>query len=202
MLSPIQCAFVAGAVTTAFKTSKILWKNFVCTDSAYLPGQDTDTFHYYQLNMSTAADFTKPTLSTQLRLFVTSILINTHLTLVEGGLLVNQLCTEGGHLRPNQLRRLDLVRKLMVGVEVSGMLNDPNLCLQLVVMSYGILTPLVQHGVTSRPLAEVLLHCHAVLAELPEPVLVSSKKFATAALHHMIAAYTYRVGKVSKLYNY
>ena len=43
---------------------------------------------------------------------------------------------------------------------------------------------------------QVLLHCHAVLAEMPESLLVHKHFNTTASLHHMIAAIAYHVGKV------
>ena len=78
------------------------------------------------------------------------------------------------------------------------MINDPSLCLQGIVLCFGLVAPMVQHSIVARPLLEVLLYCHAVLVELPEHVLIGGGKDScgTASLHHVIAATAYYVGKV------
>ena len=101
-----------------------------------------------------------------------------------------------GPLLPQQQRRLDLARKLLVGVEVGGLLNDPQLCLQLVVRCYGILTPLMQHRVPSRAAVEMLIHCFTVLLELPGGLLNTKFPGVTVTIHHMVAAIAFYVGKV------
>ena len=78
------------------------------------------------------------------------------------------------------------------------MINDPSLCLQGIVLCFGLVAPMVQHSIVARLLLEVLLYCHAVLVELPEHVLIGGDKDScgTASLHHVIAATAYYVGKV------
>ncbi len=46
------------------------------------------------------------------------------------------------------------------------------------------------------PPPQVLLHCHAALAELPDSLLVYRQPNITASLHHMIASTAYHAGKV------
>lgn len=174
------------------KSSKILWDHFVFDSDSDGVNADSDKFVYYQLNKSIISS----SLSTHLRQFVSSILISVHLSLIQSGLLMNQVSTRG-LLLPNQLERIELVRKLLVALEVAGMVNDAHLCLQIVIKCYGLLAPLLQHGIGSwPPLFEVLLHCYTVLTELPDNVISTPHIPVTSAIHHMIAVISYNVGKV------
>ena len=89
-----------------------------------------------------------------LRHFVQSVFIHVQVELTEASLLVDRL-SEGGALRGTQLERLGLVRRMLAGLEVAGMLNDASLCLQAVVVCYGLLAPLIQHGIVTKPLVQV-----------------------------------------------
>lgn len=182
-----------GAKSVAVKSSKTLWNHFVSDDDAD-SNKTSEEVRRYQLKHS-AID---PTLSTHLYFFVDSILISMQLSFDQGHLLMDQLSSSSqASLLSLQLRRIQLVRKLLVGVEVAAILNSSHLCLQLVVKCYGLLAPLLQHCMSSRAVVEMLLHCHAVLMELPEPLLNSAKSgTVTASLHHMIAAMAFYVGKV------
>ena len=130
-----------------------------------------------------------------LRHFVQSVIIDVQLSMVEASLYSNQLCT-AGPLKHSQLLRFSLVCKLFSVIQVSGTINDSSLCLQAVVLCLGLLSPLIQHNVTSRPLMDALLYCHSVLTELPEHVLVSKDSSSTASLHHLIGSTALHVGKV------
>ncbi len=151
-----------------------------------------ENLHLYKLKQSAVS----PSLSTQLRLFLSSILISAHMSLSQASLRVDQVSLPGP-LLPNQRQRLELARRLLVGVEVAGLLNDAHLCLQVVVKCYGLVAPLVQLRMPSRLLVEILLYCFVVLVELPEPLLTGRSPIVTAALHHMIAALVYYVARVS-----
>lgn len=150
-----------------------------------------ESLHLFKLKQSAVS----PTLSTQLRLFLSSILISAHMSLSQASLRVDQL-SPPGPLLPNQRQRLELARRLLVGVEVAGLLNDAHLCLQVVVKCYGLVSPLIQLRVPSRLLVEMILYCFTVLVELPEPLLNTRSPVVTAALHHMVAVLAYYVGKV------
>ena len=80
--------------------------------------------------------------------------IHVQIELTAGSLLVDQLC-EGGALRRTQRERLGLVRRMLAGLEVAAMLNDASLCLQAVVICYGLLAPLIQHNIVTKPLVQV-----------------------------------------------
>lgn len=170
------------------KCSEILWKHFVIAED----GLGTSKLNRYRLKASTLT----PSMAPPLNLFVSSILISTQLSVAQDRLWVDQLCAEGPILACQQ-QRLELARRLLVGVEVAGLLNSPQLCLQLVVKCYGVLAPLVQHRVPSRALVEMLMCCHVVLLELPGGLLNTVLKGVTVTIHHMVAAIAFYVGKVS-----
>ncbi len=143
-----------------------------------------------------------------LRLLVQSILIQTQLALSQvKALTVLYTCTLNSStqgklypdilrttepLRDKQLSRLKLAERLMTALDVSAMLNDGPLCLQVAVMMYGVLAPLVQHTIQSRALVGLLLRCYAVIGEVPEALHKKS-----TSLHHMIAGIGYYLSKVS-----
>ena len=199
IIVPLQCAYKAGVGSIANKASAILWKYFIHPAAAPKDKDHTqqqeeeEQFQLHALN--------KPLLLTTptaiLRHFVESIIVHTQLSMSQGSLLSDKLCV-AGPLKPTQLHRLKLVSELFTTVQVAGTINDPNLCLQAVVLCFGLVAPMVQHSIVARPLLEVLLYCHAVLVELPEQVLVGCGKDSsgTASLHHLIAATAYYVGKV------
>lgn len=180
----------------ATRSSKVLWSHFVREDTRQTTTSSKSG--RYHLKLSTIC----PASATHLHLFITSILISTQLGFTQSHLKVDQLSTSHGQLLPSQLQRVELVRKLLVGIEVAGYLNNAQLCLQMVVKCYGLLAPLLQQRISSRAVVEVLLHCQAVLAELPEQLLTNKSSVVTAALHHMIGAIGYYVGKVCRCHNY
>ena len=57
--------------------------------------------------------------------------------------------------RPTQLRRIDLCNRLRQVLVVGGCIEEPSLCLQAVVMCYGLLAPLLQRDIATPPIAEV-----------------------------------------------
>ena len=54
-----------------------------------------------------------------------------------------------------QLRRLAVCKRLLVAIELSSGLEEAGLCLQAVVMCYGLLAPLIQNQLIAPPLAKV-----------------------------------------------
>lgn len=193
----MQCAYKAGVGSIANKASAVLWKHFIHPKDSDHTLKEEEQFQFHSLD--------KPLLSTTptaiLRHFVDSIIVHTQLSMSQGALLSDQLCV-AGPLKPTQLQRLKLVSKLFTAVQVAGTINDPSLCLQAIVLCFGLVAPMVQHSIVAQPLLEVLLYCHAVLVELPEQVLIGGGKDSsgTASLHHIIAATAYYVGKVCYMY--
>ena len=56
-----------------------------------------------------------------------------------------------------QLLRLAVCERLLLAIELSSGLEEAGLCLQAVVMCYGVLAPLIQNQLMAPPLAKV--HC-------------------------------------------
>ena len=217
-----QCGFSAGAGDVTRKASKILWDYFLSKHHSTVTATATQASkkgaHMGTSRGCDGRDHTLPhfrldkvatslSSASHLKHFIYSILAITNLSIKEGGLLADLLSlrhkfvsdNNGGSLRANHLRRLGLVQKLLVALEVAGILNEGSLCLQVVVQMCGLLAPLLQHKLSSRPLLRVLLHCHSVLIEIPESFLLQSRD-VTSVLHHFIAVTMYQVGKVD-MYN-
>ena len=85
---------------------------------------------------------------TLLHHFVHSIFIHTHLT-----------SPHPHNLKPHpqsaQLQRLELSSRLSLATEVSGLLEEPSLCLQAAVISLGLMAPLLQRDISSPDIARV-----------------------------------------------
>ncbi len=153
--------------------------------------------------------------SSHLRHFLNSLLATTHFDILSGGYLVNQispqetqpkqdsrnisLAKRSGSLCASHAHRLRLVQRLLVALELSGMLNDANMCLQIVVHVYGLLSPWLQHQLPSKDLLRLLVHCHVVLMELPENTLLHTLSSVTCSLHHLMAVTMYYIAKVRKV---
>ena len=97
-----------------------------------------------------------------------------------------------------QLARLSLCEKLLVAVELSGRINDTQLGTQAIIQTYGLLAPLIHHGIMCFPALKILLYCHAALTELPG--VVKQKKVA-GNLQHMAGVITFYLSKVTQYNN-
>lgn len=185
-----QCAYVAGVNTLAEKACEVLWDEFVAPQPK--PDHSMDNIYQpFEVKRSVLA-FTSQSI---VRHFAQSILIQTQLKMSQGAIFSDKLSREGP-LKPSQLQRIELAKSLVVAMEVSAMLNDASLCLQAVVMTYGILAPLIQHSVAAGPVIDMLLHCYCVIGEVPETLLSNKQTDDAIGLHHMIAGIAYYLGKV------
>ena len=87
-------------------------------------------------------------------LFTTCAFILVQVEVMKEGLAYTQL----DWTRPpyeQQLQRLAVCKRLLLAVELSSGLEGAELCLQAVVMCYGVLAPLIQHQLMAPPLAKV-----------------------------------------------
>ena len=214
----MQCAFSIGAWSVMRKAGKVLWDHFVSkspdtSHTSQIPNQgdqsgtnsavnqDEQTLPYFTLDKVAISSSS----SSRLKHFIFTILSTTHFAIKEEGLVVDQLPhhhwsnnkggSDSGCLRPQHLRRLRLVQRLLVAVEVAGMLNEEDLCVQVAVQVCGLLVPLLQLRLSGDLMQEVLLHCLSVLMEVPESLLIKSLAVASA-LHQLVAAIAYNIGKV------
>jgi len=89
------------------------------------------------------------------RLFLNSILIYVSVSIEESGLWCDQVAVLPCLMLSSQQARLQLCTQLLTAVEVGQFLNSPSYCLQVVVMLYGLLTPLLQYGLITKNIAWV-----------------------------------------------
>lgn len=89
-----------------------------------------------------------------LRQFIQSVLVLVRVLAMEGGLQADRLCV-GGPLRPSQLSRLGLLSRLVVAMDAACATSEPQYLLQCVVTIYGLLVPILQHGVIHPGLLNV-----------------------------------------------
>ena len=57
-----------------------------------------------------------------------------------------------------QIERLQQCERMLVIMQLSGWLNEPNLALQAVVQCYGLLAPLIHYKIPSTPVIQVRRH--------------------------------------------
>ena len=58
-------------------------------------------------------------------------------------------------LYTTQTSRLEECKKLLIALSISGILNDHSICLQTVVLCYGLLAPLLQMEIHFKPILQV-----------------------------------------------
>ena len=86
--------------------------------------------------------------------FIHSIFV--HVSFASPPLPTSPLTPSHPHLlRGSQLLRLRLCCRLLVALEAGAVVNQPSLCLQAVVLGYGLLSPLIQRGVITTAIAKV-----------------------------------------------
>ena len=89
------------------------------------------------------------------RLYLNSVFIHVAVSIEEGGLWCDQVTVAPSSLLSSQQARLQLCAQLLTALEVGQYLNSPTHCLQIVVMSYGLLMPLLQYGLITKNTAWV-----------------------------------------------
>ena len=146
------------------------------------------------------------------RLYLNSIFIHASVSIEEGCLWCDQVAVAPSSLLSSQQARLQLCTQLLTALEVGQHLNSPSHCLQIVVMMYGLLMPLLQYGLTTKNIArvraichcndvyvlvfahqQILMYCFSVLQEVPIQLLLHSQSH----LHHMVAVISYNLAQVS-----
>ena len=143
------------------------------------------------------------------RLFLNSIFIHVSVSIEEGDLWCDQVAVPPSLMLTSQQARMQLCTQLLTALEVGQFLNSPSYCLQAVVMSYGLLSPLLQYGLTTKNVAwvrmfnprhalhllvQMLMHCFSILQEVPIPLLLHSQSH----LHHMVAVISYNLAQVRR----
>jgi len=94
------------------------------------------------------------------RLYLNSIFIHVSVSIEESSLWCSQVTVAPSLMLSSQQARLHLCTQLLTALEVGQYLNSPSYCLQAVVMSYGLLMPLLQHGLTTKDVAWVHIPCY------------------------------------------
>eukprot|EP00794_Sanderia_malayensis_P006315 gene6315-7038_t len=193
----IRAAYNSGLWQLAKTSFNILWQHFVLdpetdeNESKILSARENTDVKPFRLNMETISQ----TSAVLLRYFIQSIFISVDISIKEGALFCDSLC-DFKPLYDGQNARLDECRKLLVAINVAGLVNDSSTSLQAVVQCYGLLAPLLQMQIHTKPVLQVLCHCFAVLQELQS--LIKNRKHSSVAenLQHMVSCISFYVAKV------
>ena len=153
----------------ACKAADVLWKHFVSSEKKGKEKEanekeedraeeEEEGGEMYQLDK----DALSSTHHSIFHHFIHSIFV--HVSLTSPPLPTSPLTPSHPHLlRGTQLLRLRICRRLLVALEAGSVVNQPLLCLQAVVLGYGLLSPLIQRGVATTGVAKVSVLGVAVL---------------------------------------
>ncbi|XP_075253946.1 cilia- and flagella-associated protein 54-like isoform X5 [Convolutriloba macropyga] len=133
------------------------------------------------------------------RLFLINLFTSVDVAIRDGALYSNVICDRGPPYN-QQVKRLRECEKLLVAIELSGMLNDAPLAFQAIVLSYGLVVPMIQNKLPSVPVAQILLRIHAVLTELPANLRVRKQQSITDCISHMIACITFHTARLLRIW--
>ncbi|XP_069485517.1 cilia- and flagella-associated protein 54 [Ambystoma mexicanum] len=193
----IQVAYQGGNYKVAKKAFKVLWDYFVSSPVG-LPTEVTASTTNELMNVSKqrlsldAVSHASPVL---LQLFLRSIFIANDISIREGALFCERLCTNGV-LYMWQVKRIKECGKLLIALELCSWLNDFNYALQAVVQCYGLLVPIVYHKIPSKPVIEILIKSLVVLQEIPSSIWQKKQSACADSILHMTACTVYYMAKV------
>ncbi|KAK6177089.1 hypothetical protein SNE40_015265 [Patella caerulea] len=192
----VQISYQVGFYDVTRQAFDVLWDYFIMekpepTGVTYVtPDKNDFKLTLNKLNQR-AICLSSPVL---LRQFLTSIFVNTDVSIREGQLFCDVLCDKGP-LYKNQVSRLVECEKLLIGIELSGWLNEANLALQCVIQCYGLLAPLLFYKIPSHSVIQILQRSHSVLQEIPTGLIVKRQGHIGDSLHHMTACITFHMAR-------
>ncbi|CAL1546460.1 unnamed protein product [Lymnaea stagnalis] len=191
-----QLAYQVGCYNIAKQGCSVLWDYFVLkpqppVSATYVTEAKNDfKLTILRLNQRTVC-LSSPVL---LRQFLSSIFIQTDISIREGQLFCDVICDKGP-LYDHQIQRLHQCECLLIAVELAGFLNEASLALQAVVQMYGLLAPILYHKIPSLAVIQILQRCHAVLQEIPPGFIQKRQGTIGDSLNHMIACITFSMAK-------
>ncbi|XP_066927211.1 cilia- and flagella-associated protein 54-like isoform X2 [Clytia hemisphaerica] len=134
------------------------------------------------------------------RYFVESIFIGIEIDIKEGKLFYDSV-SNGSSTRDNQIERLEKCERLLIALEMSGWLNDNQICLQSIVQIYGLLSPIIYWKFPIQPVLEVLCHVFGGLQEIQSSFKNRKQNATNDSLHHMVSCLTYHIATILVDYN-
>ncbi|XP_047125139.1 cilia- and flagella-associated protein 54 isoform X2 [Hydra vulgaris] len=183
-----QVAYKCQVYEIAKYASELIWNFFVSQDDNMTNlSSKNDTFK--RLNFST---FNNSSTVLQ-RLFVQTIFISADVIIKEEQLYWYNVAMKS-QLANNQLERINLCRKIILGVQVSALLNDESLCMQGCVLIYELLFPIVYWKLLICPALQIIEFLFAILQELKNVLKYMS--FNSDTLRMMIICLTNYTAKI------
>ncbi|XP_065653351.1 cilia- and flagella-associated protein 54-like isoform X2 [Hydra vulgaris] len=153
-----QVAYKCQVYEVAKYASELVWNFFVSQDDNMTNlSSKNDTFK--RLN------FSKNSSTVLQRLFVQTIFISADVIIKEEQLYWYNIAMKS-QLANNQLERISLSQKIVLGIQVSALLNDESLCMQGCVHIYELLFPIVYWKLLICPALQIIEFLFAVLQEL------------------------------------
>ncbi|KAJ1162224.1 hypothetical protein NDU88_002695 [Pleurodeles waltl] len=198
----IQMAYQTGNYKVAKKAFSVLWDYFVSTS---VKSSTEDTVD----NANTVLNFTNQRLSSDavshaspvlLQLFLRTIFIANDISVKEGALFCDRLCTKGS-LYKWQVKRIKECGKLLIALDLCNWLNDFNHALQAVVQIYGLLVPIIYHRIPSKSAMQILIKSLAVLQEIPSSTWQRKQSACVDSVLHMTACTVYYMAQILRSWN-
>ncbi|XP_025909263.1 cilia- and flagella-associated protein 54 [Nothoprocta perdicaria] len=192
-----QVAYQTGNYTLAREAFTPIWDYFV-SDSSPLPANKAVISASSNLTISEnrlCFEALSQTSPIALQLFLRNIFAITDINIMERALFCDSICTNE-ILYEKQVDRLAECKRMIVAIELSNWLNDPNGALQAVVQCYGLLAPIIYHKISSVAVVQILIKCLAVLQEVPSATLQRKHAGCYESIQHMIACTSFYTAKV------
>uniref|UniRef100_UPI0037E847B8 cilia- and flagella-associated protein 54 n=1 Tax=Semicossyphus pulcher TaxID=241346 RepID=UPI0037E847B8 len=132
------------------------------------------------------------------RLFLTSIFIETEINIQQGSLYCDSISRNGPFIWEQEARLAECER-MLVATDLGMWLNDGKAAVQAVVGCYGLLAPLIFHQIICDPVVQVLRKCLIVLEENSGVLKQKWTGNTSESLLHMIACITYYLSKAFRV---
>ncbi|XP_078534120.1 cilia- and flagella-associated protein 54 isoform X2 [Lissotriton helveticus] len=193
----VQMAYQKGNYKVVKKAFSVLWDYFVSTSIKSSPEDAVDNanniFSFSNQRMSMdAVSHASPVL---LQLFLRSIFIANDVSVKEGALFCDRLCTNGS-LYKWQVKRIKECGKLLIALDLCTWLNDFNHALQAVVQIYGLLVPIIYHRIPSKSAMQILIKSLVVLQEIPSSTWQRKQSACVDSVLHMTACTVYYMAQI------
>lgn len=191
-----ECAIRVDLSHIAKQASQVLWNHFVepLTDpnlGQYTSSKQDFELSLYKLNKAIVGKSSE----VLIRHAITSVLISVEATILEKGLFSTNLCESGPPLS-SQIARLRECEKLLAGMDLCSHLGDLNYLLQSATKCFGLMIPIMQADIYTKPIVQILVRCHTVLCEACTGSLNQFSPSIGKSVHHMIASITFYLAKV------
>ncbi|CAM2697277.1 unnamed protein product [Rotaria socialis] len=185
-----QLSYEIKQYTVAKKVFHSLWTYFVRTpaiiESSIRELAMENPLVIYELRYSRTSEIS----ISLLQKFINTIFINLEIFIKENHFYCDMITPTSSN-RANQIKRIHACSQVLIALELSCWLNDPNYALQSIVYLYGLLTPLIFYKIFYPSANQIFEKCISVFEEISQQVSKQRSRSVQDNIHHMIACMSY-----------